>query len=161
MAQEKFKLTHEGYDKLQTELERLIHVDKQENIEALKAARAQGDLSENADYDAARAKQAEIEGRIQEITNILDNCEIIDAELQGDGKLVGIGCTVTIKDLSDNETYEYTIVSTVESNVAEQKISDVSPLGVALKGHAKGDTVKVQVNDKNSYQVKILGITIK
>ena len=157
MTQEKIQLTSEGFKKLQKELEHLIHVDRQENIEALKAARSQGDLSENADYDAARAKQAEIEGRIQEITAILDNCEVIESSGKVDS--VEIGSTVTIKDLSDGQVYTYKLVSTVESNVAENRISDISPIGIALKGQQKGDKVKVMA--KKPYDVEILEIENK
>lgn len=155
MAVNKIELTKEGAEKLEKELRHLLDIDRPEVIEALKAARAQGDLSENADYDAARDKQAEIESRIKEIENILANVKIISDKAKA-GKVVGLGSVVTVKDLSDNTEAEYTIVGTVEANPIKGLISNVSPLGKAIVGKAVGDTVVVHVAQE--YKVEILKI---
>ena len=112
MATEKIELTREGEAKLTQELRHLIDIDRPEVLEQLAAARAQGDLSENADYDAARNKQAEVEARIKEIENILANAKIIE-DKKSVSKLVALGSTVEVKDLSDNTVATYTIVGTV------------------------------------------------
>lgn len=158
MSMNKVELTKEGAEKLEKELRHLIDIDRPEVIESLQAARAQGDLSENADYDAARTKQAEIEGRIKEIENILANVKIISEKSKAT-KGVVLGSTVTIKDLSDNTTATYTIVGTVEANPVKGLISNVSPLGRAIVDHAVGDVVVVHVAQE--YKVEILKIESK
>lgn len=150
----KIELTKEGAGKLEKELRHLIDIDRPEVIEALQAARAQGDLSENADYDAARTKQAEIEGRIKEIENILANVKIISEKSRSKG--VVLGSTVTIKDLSDDSVETYTIVGTVEANPLTGLISNVSPLGRAVIDKSVGDIVSVHANKE--YKVQILSI---
>ena len=155
MATEKIELTKEGEAKLTKELRHLIDIDRPEQ---LAAARAQGDLSENADYDAARNKQAEVEARIKEIENILANAKIIDEKKQA-SKLVALGSTVEIKDLSDNTKATYTIVGTVEANPTKGLISNVSPLGKAIVGKKVGDVCVVRV--AREYKVEILKLTTK
>ena len=157
MAVNKVELTKEGAEKLEKELRHLIDIDRPEVIESLQAARAQGDLSENADYDAARTRQAEIEGRIKEIENILANVKIINEKKAT--KVVSLGSTVTIKDLSDNTTATYTIVGTVEANPVKKLISNVSPLGKAIVDKAVGDKAVVHVAQE--YTVEILKIETK
>ena len=154
----KIELTKEGAEKLEKELRHLIDIERPEVIEALQAARAQGDLSENADYDAARTKQAEIEGRIKEIENILANVKIISEKTT---KLKGVvlGSKVTIKDLSDDTVETYTIVGTVEANPLKGLISNVSPLGRAVVDKNIGDIVSVHANKE--YKVEILNIEYK
>jgi len=156
MATEKIELTKEGEAKLAKELRHLIDIDRPEVLDQLAAARAQGDLSENADYDAARNKQAEVEARIKEIENILANAKIIDEKKQT-SKLVGLGSTVEIKDLSDNTKATYTIVGTVEANPTKGLISNVSPLGKAIVGKKVGDVCVVRV--AREYKVEILKLT--
>ena len=158
MATEKIELTKEGEAKLTKELRHLIDIDRPEVLEQLAAARAQGDLSENADYDAARNKQAEVEARIKEIENILANAKIIDEKKQV-SKLVALGSTVEIKDLSDNTKATYTIVGTVEANPTKGLISNVSPLGKAIVGKKVGDVCVVRV--AREYKVEILKLTTK
>ena len=158
MATEKIELTKEGEAKLTKELRHLIDIDRPEVLEQLAAARAQGDLSENADYDAARNKQAEVEARIKEIENILANAKIIDEKKQA-SKLVALGSTVEIKDLSDNTKATYTIVGTVEANPTKGLISNVSPLGKAIVGKKVGDVCVVRV--AREYKVEILKLTTK
>ena len=158
MATEKIELTKEGEAKLTKELRHLIDIDRPEVLDQLAAARAQGDLSENADYDAARNKQAEVEARIKEIENILANAKIIDEKKQA-SKLVALGSTVEIKDLSDNTKATYTIVGTVEANPTKGLISNVSPLGKAIVGKKVGDICVVRV--ALEYKVEILKFTTK
>ncbi len=158
MATEKIELTKEGEAKLNKELRHLIDIDRPEVLEQLAAARAQGDLSENADYDAARNKQAEVEARIKEIENILANAKIIDEKTKV-SKLVALGSTVEIKDLSDNSIATYTIVGTVEANPTKGLISNVSPLGKAIVGKKIGDVCVVRV--AREYKVEILKLTTK
>ena len=151
----KIELTKEGAEKLEKELRHLIDIERPEVIEALQAARSQGDLSENADYDAARNRQAEIEGRIKEIENILANVKII-SEKTTKSKGVVLGSKVTIKDLSDDTVETYTIVGTVEANPLKGLISNVSPLGRAVVDKNIGDIVSVHANKE--YKVEILNI---
>ena len=129
MAQEKVRVTQEGFDELRKEQEHLIHVVRKEVIEDLQAARAQGDLSENADYDAARDRQARVEARIRELENIFNNIEIID--VQGGSRVVKLGAQVTIRS-RDGFVETYTIVSSVEADPMNGKLSNVTPLAVAL-----------------------------
>ena len=154
----KIELTREGEEKLQKEYRHLIDIDRPEVIEQLTVARAQGDLSENADYDAARNRQAEIEARIKEIEDILANAKIIDGASKS-GKVVSLGSTVEVKDLSDNTTATYTIVGTVEANPIKGLISNVSPLGHAIVGKRVGDECVVRVAQE--YKVLILKIDNK
>ena len=154
----KIELTKEGAEKLEKELRHLIDIDRPEVIEALQAARSQGDLSENADYDAARTRQAEIEGRIKEIENILANVKII-SEKTTRAKGVVLGSKVTIKDLSDGSVETYTIVGTVEANPLKGLVSNVSPLGRAVIDKNVGDIVSVHAN--REYKVEILKIESK
>lgn len=154
----KIELTREGEEKLQKEYRHLIDIDRPEVIEQLTVARAQGDLSENADYDAARNRQAEIEARIKEIENILANAKIIDSGTKS-GKVVSLGSTVEVKDLSDGTVATYTIVGTVEANPIKGLISNVSPLGHAIVGKRVGDECVVRVAQE--YKVEILKIENK
>lgn len=155
MSNEKIELTKEGEAKLREEYRHLIDVVRPEVLEELKAARAQGDLSENADYDAARNKQGEVESRIKELENILANAVIIKEKTKAT-KSVSLGSKVEIKDLSDNTTATYSIVGTIEANPVNGLISNVSPLGKALIGKKVGDIVVVHV--AREYQVEILKI---
>lgn len=154
----KIELTQEGAEKLHKELRNLIDIERPRVIEQLTAARAQGDLSENADYDAARNSQAEIEARIKEIENILASARIINNSSKNE-KVVSLGSTVEIKDLSDNTVATYKIVGTVEANSLKQWISNVSPLGHALIGKRVGDECVVRVAQE--YKVLILKIENK
>lgn len=133
---EKILLTKKGAEELQEELRNLIDIVRPNVLEELAQARAQGDLSENADYDAARTRQAEVESRIKELEHILSNVQIIGSETKGKSKknVVHIGCSVTYLDLSDNEEYTYEIVGSVQANPLDGKISNESALGLALLG---------------------------
>ncbi len=149
-------LTQSGVEKLKLEKEHLINVERPKVIEELQLARSQGDLSENADYDAAREKQAHIEARIKEIDQMLLHVTIID-ETQQDTTVVKVGATVTVLDLSeDGEPETFTIVGKVETDPFNGKISNESPLAKAIIGHGINEVVAVGVAE--SYEVKILDI---
>jgi len=150
-----FKLTELGYENLKAELEQLKEVDRKKIIEALKEARAQGDLSENADYDAARDEQARIEARIKEIDNILKHAEIIK---DTNSKLVTIGKTVTIKFVGSNMTREFTIVGHLEANPLQGKISNESPIGKAIINMKKGAKITYKAETGAEMKIEILDI---
>ena len=152
---EKRRLTKSGYKALEDELRQLIEVEKPKYLKELTESRAQGDLSENADYDAARKRQAEVEGRILEIENILRNSEVIESKSTGTKK-VALGSTVTIKNLSNDKIATYVILDTVESDPFNGKISQTCALGAALIGKVVGATVEVKAI--NPYKVEILEI---
>ena len=158
MDKDKVLLTKSGVEKLEEERDNLINVERPRVIEELQLARSQGDLSENADYDAARDKQAQIEQRIKEIEYMLQNAEIISEE-QMDLKVVKPGTTVTILDLSekDAEPESYQIVGYTETDPLNGKISNESPLGMALLGHEVGDDVLVELADGEA-KYKVLEI---
>ncbi len=156
MAKE-YVLTQEGYDNLVKKLDHLINVDRIEASERIKRAREYGDLSENAEYDAAKDHQALIESEIIKIQAQVDNAKIIE---ETDGKLnsVILGCKVKIYDCDEKEECEYTIVGTTEASILENKISNESPLAQAILGKKVGQSAKVNLGD-NSYEVKILAIS--
>lgn len=147
-------LTEEGLTELKKELENLINVKRPENIQAIKEARALGDLSENAEYDAARNEQAQIEARIKQLEKMLENVSII-TEVSNDK--VGIGNTVSIKYVDDEEEDEYKIVGSQEADPFESKISNESPIAKALFDHKVGDIVTVE-SPNGSYEVEIIDI---
>ena len=151
---EKFQLTKEGVSKLEAEYRHLLDVERPNVTKELVEARALGDLSENADYDAAREAQARIEARIQEIEAILSNYELIKESTST--KIVKIGSVVVIKDLSFDEEDKYEIVGTIEANPLENKISCESPLANAVLGHRVGEVVEVDA--PTPYKVEIIGI---
>jgi len=147
-------LTAEGYLALEEELNDLKNNKRPAVIKALKEARAQGDLSENADYDAARNDQAQIEGRIKELEFKLEHSEIIDnSKTKG---IVNLGSTVTIA-YDDGEEEEYMIVGSMEADPFNNKISNESPIGKAVIGHKEKEEVEVE-SPNGSYTVKILSI---
>lgn len=148
-------LTQEGYDEIKEELDYLINTKRPENIVAIKEARALGDLSENADYDAARNEQAEIEARIKKLEAIVENVQIIE-EVSTD--TVGLGNTVKISYVDDEDDLdEYKIVGSQEADPFESKISNESPIAKTLLGHKKGDVVEVE-SPNGSYEIKIIDI---
>ena len=151
---EKFQLTKEGVSKLEAEYRHLLDVERPNVTKELVEARALGDLSENADYDAAREAQARIEARIQEIEVILNNYELIKEK--GSTKTVQVGVSVTLKMLDFDETDTYEIVGQIEANPIENKISNESPLAKAVLGHKVGEIVEVDV--AKPYKVEIVSI---
>ena len=148
-------LTSEGFLKLEEELNELKTVKRPEVIEAIKEARAQGDLSENADYDAARDEQAKVEARIKELEYKLEHSVIAEAK---DENTVSIGSTVDIL-YDDGELDTYQIVGSMEADPLENKISNESPIGKAVVGHKKNETVQVESPNGN-YSVVIKDIKL-
>ncbi len=147
-------LTQEGLDNLKKELDDLINVRRPENVQAIKEARSLGDLSENAEYDAARNEQAEIEARIKQLEKMLENVSII-TDVSTDS--VSIGNTVSIKYVDDDEEDEYKIVGSQEADPFESRISNESPIAKALFDHKVGDIVTVD-SPNGAYQVEITAI---
>lgn len=147
-------LTAEGFLKIEEELNELKTVKRPQIIEAIKDARAQGDLSENADYDAARSDQAECEARIKQLEYMIDHAKIIEG---ADAGVVGVGSTVTISYVDDDEEEEYKIVGSLEANPFENRISNESPIGAAVLGKKVGDIVSV-TSPQGSFEVKIVAI---
>ncbi|MBQ9605079.1 MAG: transcription elongation factor GreA [Firmicutes bacterium] len=142
----KIVLTSEGYAKIQEELEHLKVVRRKEVAQKIKEARSQGDLSENAEYDAAKEEQAEIEARIVELDNMIRNAEVIAEDELNSGH-VSLGNTVKLFDEEFQEEVIYTLVGSAEADPEEGKISNESPLGIALIGHVLGDIVEVNAPD--------------
>lgn len=147
-------LTAEGYLELEAELNDLKINRRPEVIRLLKEARAQGDLSENADYDAAREEQATLEGRIKELEYKLEHCTIADNSSKDK---VNVGLTVTISYLADGEEEEYKIVGSEEADPFANKISNESPIGAAIMGKTVGDVISV-ASPNGDFQVKITKI---
>ena len=147
-------LTQEGLNELKKELDDLINVRRPDNVQAIKEARALGDLSENAEYDAARNEQAQIEARIKQLEKMLENVSII-TDVKTD--TVGIGNTVSIKYVDDDEEDQYKIVGSQEADPFESKISNESPIAQALFNHKVGDIVTVNSPNGN-YEVEIIEI---
>ena len=152
---DKVILTEEGYKQLEKRLEELKFVKRPDITERIKVARDFGDLSENAEYDAAKNEQARIEGEIVEIEAKLKIAEIIKTD--GDHEVVGVGMKVRILDVDMNEEAVYEIVGTTEADISVGRISNESPLGKALVGAKVGQTVSVKA-PKCSYDVKVLKI---
>ena len=145
MAEEKKNLlTREGLEKYEQELHELKITKREEIAQKLKEARAQGDLSENAEYDAAKDEQRNVEARIEELEKLLKNVEVVEDDGNDDGKKVKFGSTVKILDKELKEELVYRIVGATEANSLEGSISDESPLGKALIGSKKGETINVE-----------------
>lgn len=136
-------LTDEGLRNYEEELELLKTVKRKEIAEKLKEARAQGDLSENAEYDAAKDEQGIIESRIQELEAMLKNVKVIDSN-ELTNEMVHIGSKIKVHDYDFDEDVEYQIVGASEADPFNGKLSDESPVGMALLGHAVGDVVEVE-----------------
>lgn len=145
-------LTKEGIEKLKTELEHLIAVDRKEIIRKIKETREYGDLSENAEYDAAREQQSMIEGRIEELEALLKKARVIDEDPSNHEKVV-IGARIEVEVDGDKETYQ--LVSSAESDPASGHISIESPLGKALVGSKVGEKVEVAIPDGGTVEYKI------
>ena len=147
-------MTVEGAERLKAELHRLKTVERPAVIQAIAEARSHGDLSENADYDAAKERQGFIEGRISEVESKLANAQVIDpTELDADGRVV-FGATVEIEDLDSGDRSAYQIVGDDEADIKASKISVNSPIARALIGRTEGDTVEVNApGGVRSYEV--------
>lgn len=156
MAEKKNLLTREGLRKLEDELQELKVNKRQEVAQKIKEAREQGDLSENAEYDAAKDEQRDIEARIEEIEKILKNAEVADEDEIEQG-VVNFGSEVSVLDIGLDEVNTYKIVGSTEANVLEGKISNESPLGIAMLKHKVGETITVEAPDGN-FDFKIIDI---
>jgi len=136
-------ITREGYDRLRTELQRLEQKERPKVIQAISEAREHGDITENAEYEAAKEKQAMLEGKINDLHNKLSQCEIVELEKGSTGR-VTFGITVELEDLDTGEEMQYRLVGPYEADLAQGTISVTSPIGRALIGKEPGDEVEVQ-----------------
>lgn len=156
MEEKKYILTAEGLKRYEDELYYLKNERYKEITQAIKEARAQGDLSENAEYQAAKEEQRQVDGRIEELEEMLTNVEVVD--VSEDNSVIRIGSTVLIKDLELDEELNYQIVGPSEANTEKNMISNESPLGQALIGAVEGDIVAVQAPiGEIRYQVLEIG----
>ena len=156
MAEKKNMLTYEGLKKLEDELQNLKVNKRQEVAQKIKEAREQGDLSENAEYDAAKDEQRDIEARIEEIEKILKNAEVIDED-EFDAGTVNFSSEVVLLDIDLAEEVTYKIVGSTEADILKGKISNESPLGEALMKKKVGDVVSVEAPD-GVFEYKIIEI---
>ena len=154
----KKQMTYDGIKALEQELEQLKVVARKEVAEKIKEAREQGDLSENAEYDAAKEEQREIEARIEEIEKILKNAEVVDSADAAKDNSITLGCTVKIYDEEFDEEVEYKIVGSTETDIKNNKISNESPIGKALIGKKEGEEILVETN-AGELKFKVLKIT--
>ena len=143
MEEKKNILTYTGLKKLEDELDDLKINKRKEIAEKIKEAREQGDLSENAEYDAAKDGQRDIEARIEEIERILKNAEVVDED-EVDPDLISVGCRVTLHDIEFDEDLQFQIVGSTEADSLDGKISNESPLGMALIGARTGEIIDVE-----------------
>ncbi len=149
-----YKLTIQGVQNLKDEIERLKDIDRKRNLDALKEARAQGDLSENADYDTAREEQARIEARIKEIEGVLKNYEIIKEDTS---KKVNIGKTVVIK-IDNYDKQQFTIVGSLEADPMNGRISNESAIGKGIIGSKKGQVLTIKTEIGKEVEVTIISV---
>ncbi|AGM25000.1 transcription elongation factor GreA [Spiroplasma chrysopicola] len=156
MPNEEILLTKEGIKDLQAELDNLINTVRPQVIEELKEARAQGDLSENADYDAARNRQAEVEGRIKQIEGLLTKAKEIK-EVKSKAGVIKLGSKVTFTNLLLKKDFEIKIVGAVEANPFENTISNESPIAKAIIGKKVGETVEIK-GIQTPYKVTIVSV---
>ena len=143
MAEKKVILTYEGLKKMEEELENLKTVRRKEVAEKIKEARGQGDLSENAEYEAAKEEQAEIESRIVVLEKMLRNAEVIDDD-EVNNDMISVGSIVKLYDFEFEEEVEYSIVGSAEADPMNGKISNESPVGLGLIGHKLGETITIE-----------------
>ncbi|MGD8366326.1 MAG: transcription elongation factor GreA [Desulfobacterales bacterium] len=150
---ERVPITREGYETLKRELERLKTVERPQNIRAIEEARGHGDLSENAEFEAAKERQGFIEGRVSELEYKLANAEIIDASALPKDRAV-FGSRVLVENIDTGESLEYQLVGPDESDIGRGRISVASPLGKSLIGKRTGDEITVQVpGGRRSYEL--------
>jgi transcription elongation factor GreA len=150
---ERIPITKEGYESLKKELETLKSIERPRNIKAIEEARAHGDLSENAEFEAAKDRQAFIEGRISELGFKLGNAEIIDTESLSRDRAV-FGCKVVLENIDPGEEVRYQLVGPDESDIGNGRISVTSPLGQAILGRVPGDEVALNApGGKRCYEV--------
>ena len=158
MEAKKNLLTAEGLKVLEDELEDLKVNKRKEVSQKIKEAREQGDLSENAEYDAAKDEQKEIEARIEELESILKNVEIVYTD-EVDKEKVNVGCAVTVKRLDGGKVEKFKLVGSTEADFLNNKISNESPIGAALMGSKTGDVVEVEAPN-GSFKIEIIDISL-
>ena len=147
-------LTAEGYDSLKQELDVLRGDRRREIAERIRTAREFGDIAENAEYDDAKNQQAMLEHKIAQLEERLAHARVIDTS-EVDTSVVSVGTVVRLRDVDAKETIEYHIVGSAEANPAEQKLSNESPVGKAILGHKKGDSVKVVLPSGKQRELKV------
>ena len=154
----KIPMTKEGYEKLKQELDRIIKVERPKNIRDIEEARAHGDLSENAEYHAAKERQGHLDAKKRELENKLAHAQIIDVSKLSNEKVV-FGATVTLADTDSGDTKKYTLVGQEEADLKKGKISVQSPVGKALIGHKAGDIVTIKPPAKTvEYEIQEIAI---
>mgnify|MGYP006267504219 CR=1 FL=1 len=157
----KFPMTKEGYEKLKKELDHLIKVERPKNIKDIEEARAHGDLSENAEYHAAKERQGHIDAKKRELEHKLAHAQIIDVTKLSNEK-VFFGTTVTLADTDTGETKRFTLVGQEEADLKRGKISVQSPVGKALIGHRVGDVVTIKTPAKTvEYEIQEIEIAVE
>ena len=156
MAIEKIKMSQAQYDKIKADLDYMETVRTREVAEQLKEARGFGDLSENSEYDEAKSEQGKLYSKIAELHNLLENAEIVEAEIVEQG-VVGLGSKVTVLDVEFNEEETFQIVGSQEANPMDGKLSEESPIGRGLIGHREGETVVVKA-PAGEMQFRILAV---
>jgi len=156
----KVPMTKEGYEKLKKELEHLIKVERPKNIRDIEEARAHGDLSENAEYHAAKERQGHIDAKKREIEHKLAHAQIIDVSKLSNEKVV-FGTTVTLADTDTGDTKRFTLVGQEEADIKKAKISVQSPVGKALIGHKVGDVVTITTPGKTvEYEIQEIAVAV-
>jgi transcription elongation factor GreA len=158
---QKVPMTKEGYEKLKQELDRIIKVERSKNIKDIEEARAHGDLSENAEYHAAKERQGHLDAKKRELEHKLANAQIIDVSKLSNEKVV-FGATVVLADTDSGETKKYTLVGQEEADLKKGKISVQSPVGRALIGHKVGDVVTIKTPAKTvEYEIQEIQIALE
>jgi transcription elongation factor GreA len=158
---QKIPMTKEGYDKLKRELDRIIKIERPKNIKDIEEARAHGDLSENAEYHAAKERQGHLDAKKRELEHKLSNAQIIDLSKLTNEKVV-FGATVTLADAASGDIRKYTLVGQEEADLKKGKISVQSPVGKALIGHKVGDIVTIKTPAKTvEYEIQEIQIAFE
>lgn len=157
MLENEVFVTQEGLERMEAELDELKSVKRKEMADRIKVALEFGDISENSEYDEAKNEQAKLEEKIAKLEMMLSNAKVIDEE-KLDTSIVSLGSKVKIKDLEYNEVEEYTVVGSAEADPLEGRISNESPVGKAILGHKKGETVEIEVmGQKIKYKIMSIG----
>ena len=157
----KVPMTKEGYDKIKKDLDHLMKVERPKNIRDIEEARGHGDLSENAEYHAAKERQGHIDAKKRELEYKLSNAQIIDVLKLTNEKVV-FGATVTLADTDSGETKKYTLIGQEEADLKKGKISVQSPVGKALIGHKVGDVVTIKTPAKTvEYEIQEIEIAVE
>ena len=157
----KVPMTKEGYDKIKKDLDHLMKVERPKNIRDIEEARGHGDLSENAEYHAAKERQGHIDAKKRELEYKLSNAQIIDVSRLTNEKVV-FGATVTLADTDSGETKKYTLIGQEEADLKKGKISVQSPVGKALIGHKVGDVVTIKTPAKTvEYEIQEIQIAVE